>query len=342
MNYYLPPEWAKQSAILLTWPHAQTIWADRLDAIDSVFVSVASTISQSQSILITCVNAAHEKHIADLLKLARADLSQIYFYQTMSDDIWVRDHGPITVLNQQQPLLLDFIFNGWGNKYFAENDNALTRSLHASGGFKKTPLQSINLVLEGGAIEVDGAGTLLTTKKCILERNPEYSLTRIEQQLKNLFGVKKILWLDYGYLQGDDTDGHIDTLARFVNENTLVYVECDDANDPHFAALQKMAVQLRALTNAQNKPYQLIALPWPKACYAALDGRRLPATYANFLITNQVVLVPTYNQTSDHLALEILTNCFPQHKVIGIACLPLIQWNGSLHCMTMQLPHGVI
>jgi agmatine deiminase len=339
--YYLPPEWVPQSAVMLTWPHADTIWLDTLAAIDAVFVQVATAVAAREQVIIACADQQHEQHIMELLRQAEADLANIRCYYALCDDIWVRDHGPITVIADNKPLLLDFIFNGWGNKYPAANDNNITRLLHAAQAFGATPRLAIDMVLEGGAIEVDGHGTLMTTKSCLLAptRNPTLTQEQIETQLKQLFGIKRILWVDHGHLEGDDTDGHIDTLARFTDPHTICYVRCDDPHDSHFETFKNMEQQLKTFEDYQGKPYRLIPLPWPPAYFADFDGRRLPATYANFLIINGAVLVPTYNNAAtDEQAVQILTDCFPDRQMIAVPSLPVIQWYGSLHCMTMQLP----
>lgn len=340
----LLPEWALQSAVMLTWPHEDTIWADMLDDIDAAFVEISAAIVPNQSLIITCYHAAHQKHIQRLLLKAGVNISKVHCYIAPSDDIWVRDHGPVTIIDKHSPCLLDFTFNGWGNKYPAEHDNQITHHLHQQHAFGHTPVKNINMVLEGGSIEVDGSGTLMTTNHCLLspERNPNMNQDEIENTLKDLFGLKQILWLDHGYLNGDDTDGHIDTLARFVNSHTICYVQATDKNDEHYDELNKMEVRLKTFRNHEGRPYQFIPLPMPRACYAKIDGRRLPATYANFLIINHAVLVPVYNDPADDEALKIFAGCFPDRKIIPIHSLPIIQWNGSVHCMTMQLPEGIL
>jgi agmatine deiminase len=343
-NYFLPPEWSTQSGVMLTWPHRETIWAETLPAIDQVCVNLAKEITRREKLIITCFNSSHQTHIKTLLFDQGIDLSKVATYLAPSDDIWVRDHGPITVYQNEQPVLLDFVFNGWGNKYPSQNDNDLVRKLHASGAFPHTKIKTIDMILEGGSIEVDGVGTLLTTSACLLanNRNPHLTRDNITKLLQEFLGVNKILWLNHGYLAGDDTDSHIDTLARFIGPNTICYVQCDDKNDEHFDAFKAMEKELQSFKDYQGRPYQLIPLPWPKARYAAFDGRRLPLTYANFLIINEAVLVPTYDDPSDGKALNILTKAFPNREIIGINSLPVIEWYGSLHCMTMQLPEGVL
>lgn len=203
-------------------------------------------------------------------------------------------------------------------------------------------MSSRNLVLEGGGIETDGEGTLLTTEACLLNpnRNPTLSRAEVEAQLGEDFGVDRVLWLANGHLEGDDTDSHIDTLARFCNPTTIAYVRCDDSNDPHYEALAAMEQELQAFRQRNGDPYRLIPLPWPQACFDPEDGHRLPATYANFLIINQAVLVPTYGDPADATALSALAVAFPEHTLIPIECVSVIRQHGSLHCLTMQLPQG--
>jgi agmatine deiminase len=344
MSYLLPAEWESQSAVMLTWPHQESIWADTLNEIDQVFTTVAYEISKRQKLIITCFNEAHQAHILALLQAKGAIVDRIACYLAPSNDIWVRDHGPITVVNNERLQLLDFSFNGWGNKYPAEDDNCLTRALHAKQAFGAVPLKTIDMVLEGGAIEVDGEGTLLTTKSALhsSSRNPNLNESAMYEQLKCLLGIKKILCLEQGYLAGDDTDGHIDTLARFANAQTIIYTACSLPDDEHYAALKTMEEELHQFKDQEGRPYHLIALPWPEARYAKYDGRRLPVTYANFLLINSAVLVPTYQDPADEQALDIFRQCFKGREVIGINCLPVVEWYGSLHCMTMQLPKGVV
>lgn len=340
----LPPEWAPQSGVMLTWPHAQGDWAPRLAQVEPVFVTLARVISAHERVLIVCFDESHRAHVARLLAAdpgVKADNLRLYI--APSNDTWARDHGPITVFTDGRPRLLDFHFNGWGGKYAADLDNALTTHLHEAGVFGKTPLEAVDLILEGGSIEVDGKGTLLTTSRCLLSpaRNPKLSKTQIETQLKALLGVERVLWLEHGYLAGDDTDSHIDTLARFCTNDTIAYVACSDPRDEHYAELKLMEQELQAFRTVEGAPYRLLPLPWPRARLNE-DGERLPATYANFLVINGAVLVPTYDDPADIIALGTVGACFPDHAIIGVPCLPLIFQFGSLHCVTMQLPAGVL
>ncbi|MEI6411593.1 MAG: agmatine deiminase family protein [Bacteroidota bacterium] len=337
MNRYFPAEWSPQSAVQLTFPHADTDWADVLDEVLPCFVQIAETISRFQPVLVVCRDIETVKSL-----LTNAKQEHLIFAECDSNDTWARDHGGITILENGQPVVLDFVFNGWGLKFPAFKDNLITGVLSRQGVIK-APLRPGGLALEGGGIESNGAGILMTTAECMLSpnRNPHLSKEAIDQQLKNLFGVEKVLWLHHGYLAGDDTDSHIDTLARFCHKNTIAYVRCDDPSDEHFDALQKMEMELLAARNLEGEPFELIALPWPDACFDT-EGQRLPATYANFLIINGAVLVPTYSVKQDAAALDIIKGIFPDHEVIGIDCRALILQHGSLHCVTMQYPIGVI
>ncbi|MEZ5300098.1 MAG: agmatine deiminase family protein [Verrucomicrobiales bacterium] len=260
-----------------------------------------------------------------------------------TNDTWSRDFGPITVFEGGKPALLDFMFTGWGLKFPAFLDNLVSRRLHEQGVFGAVPMRRPGLVLEGGGIESDGSGTLLTTAECLLSpnRNPHLSQAEIEAVLAAWFGVDHFLWLRHGYLAGDDTDSHIDTLARLCPGDTIAYVRCDDPADEHFPALQAMAQELEAFRTRSGAPFRLVPLPWPDACFAE-DGHRLPATYANFLILNRAVLVPTYGVPQDGAALEAVAACFPDREIIGIDCRALIEQHGSLHCISMQYPEGVL
>jgi agmatine deiminase len=340
---YLPPEWAPQSAVQLTWPHAGSDWAPILDEVEPVFVAIAKAIARFEHVIIACHDESVRARVAQLLRAAgiadhRADL-----FVAPANDTWARDHGPITVLCQSEPTLLDFGFNGWGGKYAHDLDDQITRRLHAQGAFGDTPIEHAGMILEGGSIEVDGSGTLLTTERCLLAptRNPNLSRDQIEKRLAEQLGLTRFLWLRNGYLAGDDTDSHIDTLARLCDRETIAYVACNDPADEHYAELKAMETELRAFRTPNNQPYRLVALPWPRPKLDA-DGARMPATYANFLIINGAVLVPTYRDAADAEALRLLQGCFPDREIIGIDCLPLIQQHGSLHCVTMQLPAGVV
>ena len=327
---------------MLTWPHAHSDWQPFLQDVEPVFTEIAWHISRHEQVLISCWDEAHQQHIHRQLEERGVDADRLCFHIIRSNDSWARDHGPITVMQQQQPLLLDFTFNGWGNKYEAKLDNAITRHLCSQNAFGNTAIDSVDLVLEGGSIESDGQGTLLTTSRCLLspQRNPSLDRPQVEQRLGELLGAERILWLEHGHLAGDDTDSHIDTLARFCAADTICHVSCDDRLDEHFTALQAMAEELAVFRQPNGEPYRLVPLPLPAPIHNE-DGIRLPATYANFLIINDAVLVPAYDDQNDALALQRLEKCFPQREIIAINCTPLIEQYGSLHCVTMQIPAGV-
>jgi agmatine/peptidylarginine deiminase len=339
----LPAEWEPQSGVQLTWPHEDTDWAPRLAGVEPVFAAIGAAIARHETLLAVCRDAGHRDHVLERLRAAGADLDRVQLAISPSDDTWARDHGAITVIDDGLPVLVDFLFNGWGGKFPAERDNLLTRSLAAQGSFGAAALEHVDLVLEGGSIESDGQGSLLTTSQCLLTptRNPGLSRAQIERRLGEHLGARRILWLEHGELEGDDTDGHIDTLARFCDPATIAYVECADPADPQHRELRQMANQLEGLHRESGEPYRLIPLPLP-APFFADDGRRLPATYANFLVINEAVLVPVYGDAADSVALERIGAAFPGRSAIGIDCREIIRQGGSLHCLTMQFPRGVL
>jgi agmatine deiminase len=338
----LPPEWAPQSAIQLTWPHAASDWNWILEEAQAAFTRIALEISRRQLLLVACHDQSVLADVEMRLRNAGVTPGQLRLYAAPANDTWARDHGPITVLRNGRPLLLNFRFNGWGGKYAHDLDDQLTRRLHAQGAYGATPLEDIDMVLEGGGIEVNGEGCLLTTESCLLAqtRNPQMDRAQIEARLKSLLGVHTIHWLRHGQLSGDDTDGHIDTLARYADAGTIVFQDCNDVDDEHFDDIEKMEEELVNLRQPDGRRYRLLGLPWPRPKH---DGdRRLPATYANFLIINGAVLAPTYGDPADGLAQEILRDAFPGREIVGVDCRALIRQYGSLHCVTMQLPAGVV
>lgn len=336
MTVTLPAEWAPQSAIQLTWPRPDGDFADRFEAVERNFITLAAAISRFQDVIIGYGFDAAELQYR--LVEAGAVAERLKIFAVEADDVWARDHGPITVLRDGRPVHLDFVFNGWGNKFDATLDNQVTLQLQEAGAWS-APVESLDFVLEGGGIESDGLGTLLTTERCLLAptRNPAFDRAEIEARLKQWFGLDRVLWLSHGDLIGDDTDGHIDTIARFCDADTIAYQACDDTADAHYADLQAMAAELQALRTRDGRPYRLVPLPLPPAIHDE-DGRRLPAGYPNFLILNGAVLVPTYGVATDAEALARLRPCFPDRDVIGVDCRTLIHQYGSLHCVTMQIP----
>lgn len=336
---FLPPEWAPQSAVMLTWPRRDGDFARHIAAVERNFIAIAKAIGRFEALHVNVADDAAGLRTRLLAEGIAPDRLRVF--EVPNDDVWARDHGPITVVRHGGLVHLDFIFNGWGGKFAADRDDALTGKLAEMGAWH-APVEPVDFVLEGGAIEVDGHGTLLTTERCLLAktRNPALSRADIEAVLKAKLGLERILWLRHGDLLGDDTDGHIDTIARFCDPHTIAYQACDDRDDAHYEDLAAMARELSALRDYRGKPYRLVPLPLPAPIFDADDGRRLPAGYANFLILNHAVLVPIYGQPRDSVALERLRPCFPDREVIGIDCNALIQQYGGLHCVTMQIPQA--
>jgi len=337
MRYRLPAEWEKQDAIQFTFPNEDSDWKFILGDAIQVFVDVITAILPFEKVIVVSKNIVKTKsYFKDCIS------QNLFFFEIDSNDTWARDHGGISVSKGKEHKILDFTFNGWGQKFSAEKDNLITEKLHLANVFKAS-LDKIDFVLEGGAIETDGLGTLITTRHCMqsVHRNPSYSEKQINNLLCQSFGTSNIYWLNNGYLAGDDTDSHIDTLVRFCNPTTIVYVKCENQQDEHYESLLKMEAELINLVNVDGNPFNLVPLPWPDACFAE-DGHRLPATYANFLIINDAVLLPIYNVNQDQDAVKILTNIFPDRKIIPVLCRTLIEQHGSLHCITMQYPEGSI
>lgn len=348
-SYYLPSEWHKQVAVQLTWPHAKTDWAPYLEDIVRMEVRMADEITKREDLII----ATPEKDAVRKLlaaQLSEQQLNRVKIVEMPTDDTWARDHGAITLLPRIEDgektgknILLDFCFNGWGKKFPADNDNRITQNLNCSGAFEDyydyVIKDQLDFVLEGGSIESDGKGTVFTTSQCLLapNRNQPLSKEGIEDYLKKVLCAKRIVWLEHGNLIGDDTDGHIDTIVRIAPDDTILYVKCYDEKDEQFEDFDALEAQLKCLRTKEGKPYRLLPLPMPKAMYDEDD--RLPATYANFLIINGAVLVPTYNQPDlDKKAINIIRQAFPDREIIGIDAQVAVRQHGSLHCLTMQFP----
>lgn len=336
----LPAEWEEQGGVQLTWPHDKGDWREFIDEVEPVFIELAFQISNFTKVLIVCEEAAR---VERLLRERGAQMAKVLLFEYPTNDTWARDHGGITVLKGDKPLVLDFQFNGWGLKFAADCDNLITAALYRAGLIRSAEYKLSSMVLEGGSIESDGDGTILTTERCLLStnRNPQMSRKKVEKKLSKLLGAKRVLWLRSGHLAGDDTDSHIDTLARFCSKDTIAYVACDDERDEHYESLSQMKNELSLMRQENGEPYHLVSLPMPDPKYAK-EGYRLPATYANFLITNNAVLVPTYRDRNDEVALGILRRVFADRNVIGVDCSALILQHGSLHCVTMQYPRGVL
>lgn len=337
----MPAEWEPSGAVLIAWPHEDTDWAYMLDDVTTCYCNLAHAIAGTGSTLVIVAPdiTVPKRHLSDI------DTSRIIFCQVATNDTWARDFGPITVIdNGNETKLIDFCFNGWGLKFAADRDNLITAKLSAASLFTAPRENHFGFVLEGGSIESDGRGTILTTSECLLSpnRNGDLSRSDIETYLHRSLGANRVLWVDHGYLAGDDTDSHIDTLARLAPHDTILYVKCDNPSDEHYNDLSLMEQDLKALRTADGLPYNLVALPMPDPIYDE-DGQRLPATYANFLITDNAILLPTYGQqANDRLASQIMQIVFPDRKIVTVDCRALIRQHGSLHCVTMQLPKEIL
>ena len=397
-NYRLPAEWEPQSGVQLTWPHIGTDWAPMLDEITETYQQIAREIAKRERLLVVAPEG-------------RAN--GMVYVTCPTNDTWTRDHGFITLIddlrindlgfNSSEPStrsqivnrnsvnckLLDFHFNGWGEKFPADLDNAINRRLYDVGAVKGEYVDHLDFVLEGGSIESDGKGTVFTTSQCLLAPHRNQPLTRdeIEERLKDYLCADRVLWIDHGALTGDDTDGHIDTLVRIAPDDTLLYVGCDDPADEQYEELRLMEEQLRTFRTIDGRPYRLLKLPMPRPIFSSQFTvhssqlpeaqpncelctvncelctvncelctvncelctvnceltDRLPATYANFLVINGAVLVPTYAQPDlDEKAMRIIGQAFPDRDIVGIDCRSIIRQHGSLHCCTMQFPEGVL
>ena len=344
INKIFPAEWAPQQFVQLTWPHADTDWAYMLEEVQACFKNIAREIAQRQRLLIVAPDVEEvRRQIADEVNMANVCLVEL-----PSNDTWARDHGGITIFETRDtrhetrdsiyPVILDFQFNGWGLKFASDKDNLITERLYRGGHLFGELRNCRNFVFEGGSIESDGEGTLLTTSECLLSPNRNATMSRddIEKYLLETLGAKQMLWLDHGYLAGDDTDSHIDTLARLCPNNTILYVKCDDEGDEHYKALYAMEQQLKTFRTLSGEPYRLIALPMARPAFE--DDERIPATYANYLVINGAVLVPTYGTDLDATALAQVGKAFPDREIVGVDCQALIRQHGSLHCVTMQYP----
>lgn len=341
LHIVLPAEWEPQSGIQLTWPHSGTDWAPMLDEISQCYARIVREIIRFEPVMIVTPSAdIVHPYIEDL------DQDRIHICEVRgTNDTWARDHGGITVTNNDKPAVFNFIFNGWGMKYPANYDNQIVSEMESGQAFAPgIKVLSPPFVLEGGSIESDGCGTVLTTASCLFSnnRNEPWLGRNTKDDLAFFLGADRLLILKHGYLEGDDTDGHVDTLARFCDPETIAYVQCTDPEDSHFDELLAMERELLALRTAEGKPYRLISLPMAEPVFDE-DGYQLPATYANFLILNGAVLVPAYgNDELDEQAREVLQTAFPDREIISVDCLPLIQQGGAIHCATMQYPAGVL
>lgn len=336
------PEWTDQDAVLLAWPHEASAWAPWIGAIEATYRNLAAAIARFEPLVVLCRDGDHAAATRAQLSLAGISPTRYRIAEQPFDDTWVRDYGPLARASDGQVELLDFRFNGWGGRHPAERDDGVNAGLAAAGWFA-APLLEESRILEGGAVETDGTGTLLLTRRSQFApgRNDDPDEATAEAWLTEKLGVDRVLWLEHGGLKGDDTDGHVDTLVRFADTTTLIHQHCDDPDDPHYDPLSDLAAELTELRTAEDQPYALHPLPWPRPQYDE-QGERLPATYANFLLVNGGVIAPTYNDAADTEALAVLQRCFPDREVVGVDARNLLLQAGSVHCATLQLPSGAL
>jgi agmatine deiminase len=355
----MPAEWELHEATWLSWPHKEESWPGAFEPVPEVFAQIAGVLAESELVRINVADEEMADGVRQLLRRGGVNLEAVRFHLNPTNDAWVRDHGPIYVVrekgdathfrsaapsaptlweNELRPLLraiIDWEYNAWGNKYPPYDlDNAVPARIAAESGETRF---APGIVMEGGSIDVNGRGTLLTTEACLLNpnRNPQLSKEQIEQYLRDNLGVRQILWLGDGIV-GDDTDGHIDDLTRFVSPDTVVTVVEDDPQDVNYELLQENLRRLQMMRDQDGNPLQIITLPMPgPVCF---DGQRLPASYANFYIANRRVLVPVYGHKHDQAALDTLQRLFPDRLVLGIDCTPLVWGLGAIHCVTQQQP----
>lgn len=341
MPVRLPAEWERQSAVMLTWPHPGEDWGKDLQPVYQTFAAIGAAASIDQRVLSVCESPGHSETVREKLLAAAANPDRLLFAVSPSDDSWARDHGPLVALENGRPVVNDFSFNGWGGRFAAADDDRITQQLKSQGLFGSAVFRKHGMVLEGGAIETDGQGSLLATRRSVIDpaRNPRLDQAGIETRLARHLGIRRFLWLNHGELTGDDTDGHIDTLARFANAQTLVY-QAVSKEHPDHAALDAMADELHLLRQTNGEPYQLVPLPCP-GVHVDESGRQLPASYANFLVINSSVLMPCYEAPNDDEAASVLAQVFPGRQIVPIDCRAIVRQNGSLHCLTMQFPEAL-
>lgn len=334
-----PAEWENAGALLMAIPHKDSDWAYMLDEVLKCFFEIVDAARKYGKIIIVTPDTEYAE--IEATKHIGKDWSNIVFAEVGTNDTWARDFGPITLVDEKKsmPVLNDFQFNGWGLKFAANKDNLITGKLFSKGILKGKYLNRLGFVLEGGSVETDGKGTVLTTSECLCSANRNnLTRTEIESRILEYLHCERVLWLDYGWLAGDDTDSHIDTLARFAPNDTILYVKSYNPGDEHTPELEKMEAMIRSFRTAEGNPYNIIGLPLPDPIFDE-NGERLPATYANYLVFNDAVILPVYAQKdNDTLAIQMIKIAFPEHEIIPVDCRPLIRQHGSLHCMTMQIP----
>jgi agmatine deiminase len=340
LGFYMPAEWRRHRATWLTWPKDPETWPERVSQVEEIYLRMMAALAPHEIVNLLVDDEETEQLVKARCNFAGAENIRCCRMPTV--DSWIRDYGPNFLVNESGSLAFnDWIFNAWGNKYEAlKQDDSVPARLERLLG---VPRFKPGIVMEGGSIEVNGAGCVLTTEQCLLNpnRNPDLSRTEIEQHLKDFLGVAKVLWLGAGIV-GDDTDGHIDDIARFAGPGVIVCAVEDDPEDANYELLQDNLRRLRALTDAQDRAFEIVTLPMPGVVGGtSTDQRnldRLPASYANFYVANNVVLAPIFGHVNDARALEILRGLFPERRVVGINCEPLVWGMGTIHCVTQQQP----
>jgi agmatine deiminase len=335
----MPPEWAPHRGTWLSWPHKEASWPGKFEPVPAIFAEIVRALVPHEEVHLNVGDAALEAVARETLRAAGVTSSAVFYHRHPTNDAWCRDHGPIFLARERdgrrEQLVLDWGFNAWGGKYPPfDLDDAIPTRIAAEYGL---PVVSPGMILEGGSIEVNGAGTLLTTEQCLLNanRNPSLSRAQIEARLRDFLGVRQVLWLGDG-IEGDDTDGHVDDLTRFVDPGTVVTAVEEDPRDANYAPLRDNLARLRGMTDQDGRPLRILELPMPPALYH--DGQRLPVSYANFYVANAVVLVPTFNDPNDRVALNTLAELFPDRHVVGIHAVDLVWGLGTLHCLSQQQP----
>jgi len=340
LGFRMPAEWEPHEATWLGWPHEVTDWPGKFAAIPWAFAEIVRNLSQVERVYLLVEDRAAEARARSMLKKSGANLGAVDFFRVPTDRGWMRDSGPICVRNEAGEVAYNnFLFNGWAKYPNHKKDAAVVAK--ANQKLKRRVWQaqhkSRRVVLEGGSIDVNGRGTLLTTEECLLskvqERNPGFAKEDYAEVFREYFGVTNVLWLKNG-IAGDDTHGHVDDLARFVNPSTIVTIVEDDPKDANYGALQENLALLKAMKDQDGRALRVETLPMPAPVY--FENCRLPASYANFYIANKIVLVPTFNDPNDRVALNTLAKLFPDREVVGIACRDLVLGLGTIHCMTQQ------
>ncbi|MBW6455187.1 MAG: agmatine deiminase family protein [Trueperaceae bacterium] len=340
LGFRMPAEWGPHAATWTSWPSDDDLWEGQLDAVRAEFVGLVATLARFEPVVVNVTDDEAEDDARRRLATAGADLARVRFHRVPLDDAWFRDNGPIFVVDGYGCVAAtDWRFNAWGGKYAFARDDRVPEAVARGLGMRRF---AFDHVLEGGAIEVDDEGMLITTRSCLLTptRNPLLGEHDVEALLRAGLGVRHVIWLDEG-LEGDHTDGHVDTIVRFSGGRTIVCAVTDDEEDANFAPTQRNLAALRALTDPDGKPYRIVELPLPRE-RMAFDGRRLAASYANWYVANGVVIVPIYDDPHDARALEILRPLFPEREVIGLPARALITGGGAWHCVTQQQPAGEV